>query len=122
MAMIVGIGEQSYRAGPLIIPPRIVEDRIEADTLDRDAALNGAVNFGAHVVKPGRTARAFGAGFSDQDRSPIALVHFRQHVAERPIGVMPHWARRPAMIPLVVGVIIDADDVDELGRPAEFRL
>src|SRR3954470_22944652 len=90
VSVIVGIGHQPDRTGPLIVPTRIVENRIKANTLDRDTALNGVVNFGAHVVEPGPAARAFGPGFRDQDRAPVPLVHFRQHVAERAIGVVSH--------------------------------
>src|SRR5690606_19255222 len=98
------------------------DDGVDTDPFDQDLVANRLLNLSSHVVEPGRASRAFCAGFSNQEGAAIALVNFLEHLRQRAEGVMPEWNCRAAEIPLIEGVIIDAQHIQILGPSAEFRL
>ena len=114
-------GEKPARAVAVVVPADMVDDRIEADTLDRHAGAARGFDLGDHHGKPGGPPIALGAGLGDEKRAPIAGIGFGKEVAKRfVLGMVGgHW--RTAEQPLVIVVIVESDDIEQLLLPAELR-
>ena len=108
-----------------IVPAVPVNRRVEADAFNRHAARPGQADFPRHVVQPLAPAIADMAGFGQQHRRAVALPDRIEQFAERlatRVAQMPVQGivGLPLIGPLVVVVIVDADDVKVPGRAAEL--
>ena len=81
-AALIGIVPKSIVTMTIINPTRMVQDRIEAHTVQRDALPDGGAGFFANIAKPGAADLVFGAGFGNAYRTAVALVDFLQHFAQ----------------------------------------
>ena len=99
----------------------MVDNRIEADSLDRHASAARGFDLGDHHGKPGGPFIALGAGLGDEKRSPIAGIGLGKEVAKGfVLGMVGgHW--RTAEQPLVIVVVVQSDDIEQLLLPAELR-
>ena len=65
-ASLGGIIPESIMAVAIIHPTRVVEDGIEANTVNGNACLDGGVDFLANVAEPGSTNPVLCARFGDE--------------------------------------------------------
>src|SRR3954468_727895 len=100
----------------------MVDDWIETDPFHRYPGVHRGVHLPAHIAEPRRARFVFYAGFRHEDWPAVALVHFAQHLADMPIPRV-RGRDHPALAhPLVVNVVVHADDVDERLASTKFRL
>ena len=118
----VGCRQEAYAADPFVVPAGIVGDRVEAYALDRDAGLQRSVHFRADVVEPSRSAATLRAGLGNEKRAPVARMHFTEHLVQRSIRMMAHGDRRTVMVPLIIGIVVEPDDIEIFRRSTQFRL
>src|SRR5262245_50183464 len=94
-ALFVSVIPEAVVAMPTVRPTRMIEDRIQADSVQghtrchRDAALL------SNVAQPTRAPKRLRSRFGDQHRALVALIDLRQHLVERAIpriGVRNHFA------------------------------
>ena len=111
------VAEQSCRAVPLVVPARIVSYRVEADPFNRNAGLPRLRHLMPDDPEPGRPHIAFDAGLSEEHRPAVTIVDVSKKLAQRAVIGMVHRYRQIAVDPLVMQVIVDADNVDVV-RPA----
>ncbi len=110
--------EQAIRAIAVVVPTEVVEDRIEAQALDRHAVLVTRLgDFLGHIVQPHRAVVALGARLRYEHGAAVALVHLEQRL------VLPVAKEHGSAVvdPLVVVVIVDADDIDVVGPAPQLR-
>ena len=108
-----------------VFPVGPVENRIQANALQRHATLFAAQGRSADIVQPGHPALADMACFGDEHRPLVAprqlVEHVRQIAAPRvfqvPVQPVVRW-----VFPLVAVVIVDGRDVEVAGRTAQARL
>src|SRR4051794_4240849 len=113
----VDIPEQAGRAVPLVLPARVVEDRVKTDPLDRHPSLARRRNLMAYYPQPSRTRGALNARLGHEQRLSVALVEGPEQVAEGSILRVINRDRQVAVDPLIVEVVVQPNDVDVL-RPA----
>src|SRR3954452_7817946 len=118
----VGHAKQARGAVALVLPARVLEDRVDADPLDRHAGRERGADLLGDVVEPGRPAAALAPGLGHQDRPAEARVGVGQELRERLVVVVAERDGRAAQVPLVVAVVVDAQDVEVLGPAAQLRL
>src|SRR5450759_5239285 len=79
----------------------MVDDGVEADSLDRHAVGARRGDLVADVAEPRRPARAFRTGFGHDDRTPVAVIHIGEP-GFRPLhdllADVYHRYRRPIVV------------------------
>src|SRR5688572_26423560 len=115
----------------IVAPTGVIDDRIQTQTFDRNTRRFRAARLLTNVTQPRRTRLAFDTSLRDENRPAISLIHFAQHLTHRPVQRVPgrqqsiltpsRWRSVWILMdPLVVRVVINADDVEVLRTPAEF--
>src|SRR5690606_34338891 len=123
LAPALGIGETEQAGGAvtLVVPTGVVQHRIQADALHGQAALQRDTHLFADVAQPVAAQIALGAGFRHQQRPPVALMDFGEDALERPVVRVAALDGRATQVPLVVRVVVDADDIEVLRLAAQPR-
>src|ERR1041384_2414307 len=112
MTRVVGIVPEPVIAVPIIEPARMINDRIEANALELNALLRSRQRLAANVTKPTRAPLVLDSRLCDEERTPIASVNFEDDIAKRTITRVIRIDERAAENPLIVNVVIAADDVE----------
>src|SRR5690349_15767748 len=108
----------------VVVPAGMIEDRIETNAFDRHASGNSGINFVAYVTHPRRTCVIVDAGFSNKNGALIMRIVFGEQIADMTvtrIGRNKHRAHMGRIRPLIVNVIVYADDIDAFFAPAQLR-
>jgi hypothetical protein len=120
-SLAVEISKEAGMAVPVIIPSGIVEDRIETDSVDRDACLLCRENLMTNDAKPSRAQVALNSGLGNKERPPIALVDVTKEITEGTKLPMVDRDRQVSVNPLIVKIVIHSNDVDVVGSASELR-
>ena len=125
MAGRVGVVPEAVEAVAVVVPAGVVDDRVEANSLHRHAQLDRRGDLAADVVQPLGPRLAFGPRLGDEQRPAVAFVDLTQHVADRQVvRVRRHeqhtLGAERVVEPLVLAVVVDAEDVEVLHVTAEF--
>ena len=121
MSVFVGARKKPHSATAVVGPAGIIENWIDTNSLNRDSASPRSGGFRADIVQPSRARGALSSSFRDHDWTSIPVKDFAQHLAQRTIGVVSERDRSAAGGPLVVGIEVDADQIQETGVSAELR-
>ena len=71
------------------------------------------------IEQPRGAAAALGTGLGQQDRPVVARVHAGQEIGQGLVLVVAERDGPAALLPLVLAVVVDADDVEIVGPAAE---
>lgn len=104
--------KETTEAVTVVIPTGVVHDGIEAYADDVRAPHLCLSNLGANVSQPAWTGAAFGASFADEDGAAVAVPYFEEHLVQRTMLSVADGRPLAVMDPLVVPVIVDADDIE----------
>src|ERR687886_472127 len=104
---------------PSVDPARIIRNGIQADPLDRDASLNRGTDFASNVAQPGSPGLGLRTGLGHKDWPLVASVDLSQNLTERAVQGMAQLNGPTAEEPLVIRIIVDAQDVQILRLAAE---
>src|SRR6187431_2838386 len=107
---------------PVIIPPGMVQNWVEAYALQRYALPLSGAGFLSDVGQPGRSFATLRASFRDKDGPVVPNGDVAQDVLERSIArIVPVY--ESAMVPpLVMGVVVCAQHI-QIGRvSAQLRI
>src|SRR3569623_2857940 len=110
-------------ARPFPVGP--VDGGIQAHAVYGYAKRVGLQHFLADLLDPSAAARADMAGLRDRERSSIAVLDRAEQMGERKAPCVPHMPAQAypgAVLPLVVVVVVDTDQVEVTPAAAEFRL
>src|SRR5690606_14962100 len=121
IAVFIREAQQPHRAVTLVGPARVVQHRIQTDTFHRHPALHGQACLLADIAQPVAAQVALGAGFGDQQGPFIALPDFTEDALEGPVVRVAALDGRATQVPLVVRVVVDADDIEVLRLAAQPR-
>lgn len=91
----------------------MIGDRVKANPLERDTGLHGTFCLIRDITVPRPTPLILDAGFCNQNRLAITRVGFGKDPAQRLVAGMTDVDRRPAMDPLVVEIVVDANDIEK---------
>src|SRR5215204_4831742 len=80
LSLLVGVVPQAVVTVAVVIPTRKVDDRVEADTLNRDALAECGAYLCADVAEPVRACVPLGSGLSDKEGTPVPCKDFTEHV------------------------------------------
>src|SRR5215207_5878334 len=105
------LAEQPCRAVPLVVPAWIVRYWVQADPFDRNAGLPRLRHFIPDDPEPGRPHIAFDAG------PLVTIVDVGKQLAQWAVIGMVHRHRQISVDPLIMQIVVDADNVDVV-RPA----
>src|SRR5690606_24306205 len=75
-----GCAEELDLAQPVILPARVVEDRIQAYAFHGHPGGNGRSNLVADIMKPRRPRASLGPRLRHEDRTIVAAIGFLQQV------------------------------------------
>src|SRR5215207_3957702 len=121
VALPVGIPPETAAAVAVVVPARIVENRIQADPLDRHALPPRLPHLLGEPAQPAGARLVLGAGLGHHQRPAVTLPGLAQDRPERTVaGIVPRQ-RGPVEDPLVVRVVVDPDDVEVPLVAAELR-
>ena len=115
------IGYQAVRTWAVIVPARVVKDRVQADTLHRNTKRSSEADFIHYMCEPSRARIALYAGLGDEDRAAVTSVCFCQNPVERLVERMRAIDRRATMDPLIIVIEIDADDIQQIWSTTDLR-
>ena len=116
-AVAVRIVPETVVAMAVIVPARMVDDWVKTNTFDGDAHFLRTPHFIANIREPFGARIAFRAGLGKEKRAMIAAICFFEDKAQRAVLRMRARdrefgiERRCAANPLIVRVVVDADDV-----------
>src|SRR5688572_14840605 len=103
----------------IIRPTGVIDDRIQAYSVEFGTSPFGDRSLLADVSKPTRALIIFDTGLGDQDRLIVSLMVFDKYLAQWAVKVVStrdlYTIRK---MPLIVKVVIETDDVDKIGRTA----
>src|SRR4051812_14289054 len=106
---------------PVVFPTRVVENRIETDAMHGNTGVNSAQHFPANIGQPDGAGAILGAGFRDENGSPIAAPDLQKNFMEGTVSrIIPLHRHVCHMNPLVAVIEIYADDVEILRLSAKF--
>ena len=99
----------------VVVPVGPVDDRVQADAVDRDAGVASARDLVGDVLHPGGAAAADMARLGHHQRAPVAhpglaQQHRQRHAAR--IAEVPGQAFPGAELPLARVVVIDPEEVE----------
>src|SRR5258705_210141 len=120
VSFLISVIPKSVVAMAIIDPAGVIQHWIETNSVKRHAGSDCDSRLFANVTEPTGAVSLFGAGFGDEHWAAITLVDLKQDLVERAvarIGARNHFA---AILPLIVRVVIDADDVEVFGVAAQF--
>src|SRR3954462_11911402 len=117
----VGIPPQTAPAIAVVVPARVVEDWIEADAVDGDSLASGGCHLVGDVAEPAVAMAVLGAGLGDHQRPAVAFPRLAQDLPEGAVERFPPLDGRPIQNPLVVRVVVEADDIEIELVAAELR-
>ena len=89
----------------------MIDDRIKTKALQWHASAHGVAGLRSYVTIPCCATVTLNSGLGDQQRFAISGKSFNQNSPERLIKRMADVDRRTAVDPLVVEVVIDADNI-----------
>src|SRR5205807_10620573 len=130
LAVLVRVIPKAIVTMPAINPARMIEYGIETDAVQRNTGKNRGLCFVADIAQPARTRAIFCAGFGDKHGAMVTLEYLAEHLTERTVERMLAAQRRELanaskpfeiIIPLVLGVEIDADNIQISLMAAQFR-
>src|SRR3982750_2115557 len=108
----VGIPPETAPAIAVVVPARVVEDRVEADAVHGDPGAPGGRHLVGDVAEPAVAMAVLGAGLGDHQRPAVALPRLAQDLPEGAVERVPPLEGRPVEEPLVVRVVVEPDDVE----------
>jgi hypothetical protein len=113
---------EAVAAMALVEPTGMIDDRIEAYAVNVDPVAGRSRVFLHDVIKPSCTGVVLSARLCDEERQSVSFADLAQDRPKRAICPIVHVDHLAAGIePLVVRIIIYADDVDQICRTAEVR-
>src|SRR5947209_3715895 len=96
----------------VVFPTRVIDDWIEAKSVDRYTVFASSVCLTPGKAKPIGTALVFDACLRDDHRPAVPRVKFRKDLVRRPVFFMAERKRAAAGVtPLIMDVVVEADDV-----------
>src|SRR2546421_3823199 len=90
--------------------------------MKRNSGLHRGKCLITNIAKPNRAQFVFNTSFSDKERAIITRVHFRQDFSKRSIPWVLLTDERTAQDPLIVHVVVAANDVEILLCASQFRV
>jgi hypothetical protein len=117
-----GVIPDAVVAVAVVLPARMVDDRVEADAADRDAGRDGREHLALDHAKPRSAEMVLRTGLGDHDRSTVPAMQLGELSGERHSVGMVDRQGTGSVDPLVVGVVVHADDVEMRLRAAELGL
>src|SRR4026208_1897531 len=105
----------------IVRPARMIEDRIQTYSVQRHACRHCDAGSLSDVTHPARALAQLRSRLGNQYRAAVSLVNLNQHLVEGAIpriGVRNHFAMK---LPLVVGIIIDTNDIDIFWVATQLR-
>ena len=106
---------------PVVFPSRMVENRIQTDTMHGNTGVNSGEHFPANIGQPNGAGAILGAGFRDENGPPIAAPDLQKNLVERTVSrIVPLHRHVRHVNPLVAVIEIYADDVQILRLSAKF--
>ena len=123
MPVFVRIVEKRVVTVPIVHPARVIEDRIQTETLDGHAVAVRSYNFVANIVEPARALIIFCPGLRYEHRAFISFPNFSHNQVER---LKPRIAatqeRISVMHPFVSVVEVQPEYVQVCRLTAQFRI
>src|SRR2546421_6941438 len=120
MAFVVSIIPQPVVAMPLIQPTRMIDDWIKTNAFELDALLGGRQRLAAYITQPTRPPIILDSSFGDKERPAIAFVEFNDHIAKGTITRMVRIDECRTQNPLIMNVVVAADNIEIFFRPAKL--
>src|SRR5580693_7377915 len=121
LAALAGESPETGRAVAVVVPARIVEDRMEADAADRHPGPARRVHLARHAREPAPAARPLGTGLGQDQRPAVALGGLGEERGERPVeGVAGAELGAARAQPLVARVVVEAHHVERRLLAAEL--
>jgi hypothetical protein len=109
----LGIVPKPVVTVPIIIPARMIQNGVKANTLHRDAGLNCGAHFLRNIGEPAGPVIAFGAGFRDEERSIVTVVDFGNDFTEGPVFRLVPPDRRTVVPPLIAVIVVETDHIQK---------
>lgn len=88
--MGIDVAQQSCWAVAFILPPWIISDRVDAQTLDGHASLSCCLHLMPDNAQPSRSESSLDASLCHEQGALIPLVNVGQEMAERAVVWMLH--------------------------------
>src|SRR3954447_21527442 len=104
----------------VVIPPGMIQNRIQTDAVNWDAQAMGSRYFTANIITPACALVALGAGFGDDNRPAVTQPDFFEDPAEWPISCILSRQRFGIVHPLVPVIKIGPDNIEILRLTAQF--
>src|SRR5262245_41950474 len=104
----------------VVHPAGMIDDRIKANSVDRDVDMESGIYLLTNVAEPFAAWTALNTGFGNENGVAIPRKHFPEDAPERPVkragasqrGEFADPARAFEIIkPLVVGIEVNTDDI-----------
>src|SRR5215208_5714376 len=108
---------------PLIVPSRMVYDRIETHAVYWNAVRNCREYFVAQISQPCRPRIIFNTSFRNKEWFAIMLESLLKQIAHMSVSRIGRHDYRAAFArirPLIMDVVVDSNDIDQVFLPAEF--
>lgn len=113
--------KQTVFTRPLVIPAEMRDNWIKAYALYGYSGVHSGSDFGVNIGYPiGASFRLY-PRFREKERFTISRICFDQNCPERLVERMINVDRRPAVDPLIVMVVVHANDIEELISTANLR-
>src|SRR3954447_10162940 len=107
--------EQATFTRPVVLPPRVVENGVKADPLDRQPTIQRCTYLGPDIVQPRGTRASLSAGLGKVKRPTIPRVDVGQDILQRLVFVMAQRNGAAIHAPLVVRIEVEPCDIEIIG-------
>ena len=77
---------QAIATMPVVVPSGVIQNRVQADAVQRNATLHGRKRLVRDVSQPSRTVVIFCACFGDEHRPLVTVVHLGKDFAKWAVG------------------------------------